>query len=553
MTPDGSRARRPFAGLGVLSAFFWAAAFVAASGQPPLYFSNQNQYFLHGLAAAGRGDLAHDWLANTGDPTPAFSAGVGWLYTHAGESAFYGVYAILQAVYFVSLVALIDGAFGLPRSRPARFVLLTLLVAVGTCAARWASMYVSGTVVPAYLHRPMDPIDVPRYLQQGLSSQYLLAQGLQPSAFGVLLLASMAVFLSDRPIVAALLAAAGCWGHATYLVAAALLTVAYMLVLLRNGRWLMALFVGALTLLAVAPLVLNIHAEFAPTTSEQAAEAQRLMVDVRLPHHAVVSLWWDRGAKLQVAWFALALLLTIRTRLFPLLAIPAVLALSLTLARAAPESPAVMTWLAGHGVAPEMLDKVTVWSRTLALMFPWRISAILIPVATTVIIARLVAALTPYPGRPEWLGWAARLPAAVLLLAAVGGGLYIALREPGLIWPTDDRELPALAFVESHRKPGDVYLIPPDDLERFRLATGAAVYADWKSIPYKDVEVLEWYERVDRARRWYAAGDWAAARADLRSAGITHVVMPAARTPADGSTLERAFMDEASGVYRVKD
>src|SRR5438445_11000945 len=102
MKPDGSRAR--FAGLGVLPALFWAAAFVAACGQPPLYFSNQNQYFLHGLAAAGRGDLGHDWLANTLDPTPAFSAGVGWLYTHAGEWAFYGVYAILQGVYFVSLV-----------------------------------------------------------------------------------------------------------------------------------------------------------------------------------------------------------------------------------------------------------------------------------------------------------------------------------------------------------------------------------------------------------------------------------------------------------------
>jgi hypothetical protein len=551
MKPDVRRTR--FAGLGVLPALFWAAAFAAACGQPQLYFSNQNQYFLHGLAAAGRGDLVHDWLANTRDPTPVFSTGVAWIYAHVGEWGFYAIYAVLQGVYFISLVALIDAAFGLPRSRPARFVLLTLLVAVGGCATRWASLYVSGTLLPTYLHRPLNPIDVPRYLQQGLASQYLLAQGLQPSAFGVLLLASMACFARGRPIVAALFAAAGCAVHATYLVAAALLTVTYLLVLLRNGRWLMAFLVGALTLLAVAPIVLNIHAEFAPTSSEQAAEAQRLMVDVRLPHHAVVSQLWDRSAKWQVAWLAVAILLTIRTWLFALMFIPAVLATLLTLARAVPESPAVMAWLGAHGVAPDMLDKLTIWSRTLALLFPWRISAILIPVATAVVIARLVAALTPYPGRAEWLGWAARLPAAVLLVAAVGGGLYITLREPGLVWPTDDRELPALAFVESHRKPGEVYLIPPDELERFRLATGAAVYADWKAIPYKDVELLEWYRRVERAQQWYAVGDWAAVLADLRSAGITHIVILASGTPAEAPTLQREFADEAYGVYRLSE
>ena len=39
----------------------------------PLYFQNQNQYFLHGLAQAGVGHLKFDWLASTRDPTPIFS------------------------------------------------------------------------------------------------------------------------------------------------------------------------------------------------------------------------------------------------------------------------------------------------------------------------------------------------------------------------------------------------------------------------------------------------------------------------------------------------
>src|SRR5690606_30750604 len=47
--------------------------FSTAYTQSPLFTSNQNQYFLHGLAHAGYGYLHEDWLANTLDPTPVFS------------------------------------------------------------------------------------------------------------------------------------------------------------------------------------------------------------------------------------------------------------------------------------------------------------------------------------------------------------------------------------------------------------------------------------------------------------------------------------------------
>src|SRR5207237_9961378 len=47
--------------------------FAVAYAEAPLYYSNQNQYFLHGLADAGYGSLDQDWLANTHDPTPVFS------------------------------------------------------------------------------------------------------------------------------------------------------------------------------------------------------------------------------------------------------------------------------------------------------------------------------------------------------------------------------------------------------------------------------------------------------------------------------------------------
>src|SRR5581483_4885805 len=175
MGQDTPRPAGRFAGLGVLPAVCWAAAFAAAYTQAPLYYSNQNQYFLHGLAAAGRGDLAHDWLANTRDPTPLFSACVAWTYTHLGEWAFQAGYCVLMGVYFLSLVALIDATLGLPKNRAARFLLLALLVAVNAAVVRLAAVRLFGT-------------DVPRYLHYGLAGQYVLGPAFQPSAFGVVLI-----------------------------------------------------------------------------------------------------------------------------------------------------------------------------------------------------------------------------------------------------------------------------------------------------------------------------------------------------------------------------
>src|SRR5688572_3588681 len=85
----------------------WAVVFAVAHTQSPLYFSNQNQYFLHGLAAGGRGDLDRDWLANTRDPTPVFSSAVAVAYRVFGEWPLQAGYFVLLGVYFVSLVALV--------------------------------------------------------------------------------------------------------------------------------------------------------------------------------------------------------------------------------------------------------------------------------------------------------------------------------------------------------------------------------------------------------------------------------------------------------------
>src|SRR5262249_46303092 len=48
--------------------------------------------------------------------------------------------------------------------------------------------------------------------------------------------------------------------------------------------------------------------------------------------------------------------------------------------------------------------------------------------------------------------------------------------------------------------PTDLYLVPLD-FEQFRIKSGRPTFVDWKSIPYKDVDVLEWKRRVDTAEK----------------------------------------------------
>jgi hypothetical protein len=90
------------------------------------------------------------------------------------------------------------------------------------------------------------------------------------------------------------------------------------------------------------------------------------------------------------------------------------------------------------------------------------------------------------------------------------------------------------------------------DLLRFRLYTGAPLYVDFKSVPYKDTDVLEWKRRLDRVQSWYATKDWGPGVQDeVTKEGITHVLTTTDRD-IRGDGLERVYGDEFYRVYRLR-
>jgi len=525
---------------------WWAVVFGVSYTQPPLYYSNQNQYFLHGLARGGDGFLSEDWLANTADPTPAFSALVAFTCRHLHVSLFYVYHVLLFGVYIQALTGIFTVVSGAQPSQRTRLAFLTLIVALHSGLLRWTSAHLFG-------------VDYPWYFQAGLANQYILGAGLQPSVFGVLLVLSISSFLHDRPLSAVTWSSLAVVMHSTYLLSAALVTLSYLYLLAREKRLREAVGVGLYALVLVSPVLVYNLVTFAPTSPEDFAKAQHLLAHLRIPHHADPNRWFDAIACAQVVWILLAMLLIRGTRLFPILSLPFVLSLGLTLVQLATGND------------------------TLALLFPWRTSAILDPLATTVLLARLV----------NWLSMRLRAPTrgreriieivyGAILLIVVLGGAAIAYFDLG--YRTNTQEILLLEYIRDHKSSGEIYLLPVEvptltsgrpgaaslnftppprrsnqdqvisvDLQRFRLFTGAPIYIDFKSIPYKDVEVLEWHGRVLWNRILYEHRNWNGEeiKAELSRRHITHVV---ATTDRDirCDALELVHEDTSYRLYRLR-
>ena len=120
------------------------------------------------------------------------------------------------------------------------------------------------------------------------------------------------------------------------------------------------------------------------------------------------------------------------------------------------------------------LIQVATGSNTLALLFPWRISILLIPLGVSALLAALVTrvmdAWQPSPSTSRRLRILSLIAIGVLM--AVGVMRFQIERADQLADPAN----PMMNYVAAHKSPGDIYLTP-SKLENFRLVTGVPVLA----------------------------------------------------------------------------
>jgi len=492
--------------------FGWGALFALAYGQSPLFTSNQNQYFLHGLAQAGYGSLRSDWLANTLDPTPVFSWLVRWSFSLFNPAAIYLIYALLLGLYLVSLYSLLTRTLHLRLGRLGRPLFLVLLIGLHSAALRFVLGRLFGEEA-AYL------------FEGGLAGQRLLGPVLQPSSFGVFLLLSLALFLRDRPYAASAAAAVAAIVHPTYLISAAALVIGYQWAWVRRDRSpRTALAAGGLALALVLPTVWSTLTIFRPTSESLWRQSAQILVSFRIPHHAEPTQWFGPLSLVKLAVIAAGLWLARRSRLLPVLGSLAIVGLALTL-----------------------LELAT-GSDRLALLFPWRVSVILVPVGSGLLLGRLLPS-----GQRILAGvtlkWLTAAWVLGSLLAAAGAARSWTLaRQP-------DPGAAVFEYVREHRQPGDVYLIPPK-LQTFRLATDTPAFIDFKSIPYRDTDVIEWRERVQLADFFYR-DDPSQISCDLldqisERQDITHILLQSDQFGLACPGMVLAYQDPAYALYRYR-
>jgi len=498
---------------------FWAIIFTLAYAQSPLYTSNQNQYFLHGLARSGLGFLSEDWLANTLDPTPVFSKliEITWQVI-PWQPIFYLYFGILVGVYLFSLLGIADQLWGLAASHSKRWLFFSSLVILHSAALRYLISQALG-------------VNWDYLLDGGVAGQRLLGTVLQPSTFGVLLVLSIYLLIRRSYIWTIICLLVTTAFHPTYLLSAGVLTAVYMGILFGESRDLRAtLALGMGALLGVVPILWHVYSTFGGTNPELIAQAREILVNFRIPHHALATEWFDVSVLLKLGLIGLALIILLRGK---------------KLTSVAPSAKLfhIILWPTLIAVLLTIYQVLTV-NNALALLFPWRLSTWLVPLSISLVVGWGVHWLFGRFQLERFPQWVMVASLAAALICAVAG--IIKFR---ITWQekhnAEDR--PMMAYVETNKQPDEVYLTPIK-MQDFRLETGAPVYVDFKSIPYKDVEVLEWYRRVQLAQEFYTHGG-CGTLAYLAAEGVTHLVAPDDLTAIECYGIKLEFLDENFGVF----
>jgi hypothetical protein len=430
----------------------FSIAFAVALSQEPLYFANQNTKYLHGAAEGGYGWLGNDWMAHTIDPLPVFSVLVKWLFQLGVPELSYAIFALLAVTWAWALTSIVRSAGLIRQERTHLVTFMAGLIVTQAVLSKW-----------------------PR----GLASQYLHDHYLQPGVFGVLLIAGIAQFLKARTAAAIVLVVAASVMHSDYLPTTLACIVAFIAgATERSPRAARrAIYHALLALVLIAPLAIQLRALATQTSPETWQRALDILVS-HIPEHTDVAQWFDMRAIARLAVMALGAVLARDRRL------------------------RVVMWSLFALIVVSMSVVVVFHSELVAAVTPWRASILLMSLSIAVIVARGVAWLVAREPQHE-----DRLLLGCALLAMAAVALGISRQAERWSDYAAAESMPPIRWIQAHDARPELYLIPvhDSDFDRFRLETGQPVLINWKTHPYKDVELIEWHQRLQEADRFYTA------------------------------------------------
>jgi hypothetical protein len=464
------------------------------------------------MKQAGAGLLNEDWLANTVDPLPFFSLLIQATYSLFNKYFIYLYFTIFIGIYIYGLLGIAGELNKDGQSKLFFYTLFCILLLIHSKAAK--------VILHSYI------------FTQGLAGQYITSYYFQPSLFGVFLILSIFLFLKKKYYSAITSIGICCLFHTAYLFTAALLTLSYMLIIFLETRNIkQPLLLGLTALVLVLPIVIYNRFYLEATNPDIWKKAIDIIIYKRIPHHSLPAVWFGFTNIIQIALICIALFLTKKSRLFYII---------------------LITFSGGLVFT---LIQILSNNNSLAFLAPWRVSVLLVPLATLIITYKCVRfifirfkkTIKKYKNIYKFL-----LSVSVGCLCL--SGIFLQYHYCNKHCSRNSTQL--VEYVKEHKASGDVYLIPSDDeeFERFRLYTGAPVFVTWKSHPYKADEILEWYNRYKMAESFYNA-DLHHACNNLQQITkhytITHIVIDKEKNHLQCKNLKRIYKDNQYVLYEL--
>lgn len=457
LRPDNSMTRISRLGATAVTSLVVSAIFFAISAYNDFPISNQNSHFLHASVISGlTPGLIRDWAYKTTDPYP-FATWITAIFLRFGPGGVYFLYFATVATFISTFIVFLNEHH--PDGFASRF---------------WSGLAILSALVFGRLTG----------LSQGVEG--ILGGFWQPSEAGVFLVMSVLLFASGRLIWSTVCAALAVNLHPAIIFGALILEIAASIRLTFERRRRELCILGVVFTLLVLPSVTYTVVKFVPTTSDLGVRASHILVSLVTTYP--VPLMSTHNVLTIFMIVIAAYVCRKNERLSSVIFTSLILALIIF-------------------VIFSLLD-----DDRLLLLAPWRIVDVLAPISLILIVSVVLNGLPR-----KWIYYNQKLLyVPIILLAASVQFMKIYYDYPGFIpeywikatfssgsynWKVQDR-LARMDVVNwaKRQDPTSMYLVPLN-FEQFRLKSGRPTFVDWKFIPYKDIEVIEWKRRIEVAQK----------------------------------------------------
>lgn len=478
-----------------------ALIFIFTRNYIPLYNITQNEYYAHAFANAHEDLLQNDWFVHTQLKHIVFSWMVEGLFRlNIVQQGTHIIQVILEAIFYISSFYIVQSIFVVIKKRNKKFepfdvnllslvsVLILLIIHNSFVLVGLANRFNAFITDAHLLWREFSNFS-------GFAVQVMNGGYLQPSEFGILFLPAIALALRSRWRIATVLLAIVVNFHFSYSIHCGVFLLAFIAFLAYEKRWRLIVEISFIFGLLVLPITLYAVSFLGDPQSSFAAE---IFAVEMFPFHSLPSVFWSRPQQmnnLKMATIIVGMLLCWRFELYRLLGV----------------------LLSGFILVTVSLIYVFLSSNySVAILFPWRASVFLVPLATIIIIAFIVwgIRLLLNDSLLNQRSFKVLLTIGLVAIVVAEGFMFMRWTIIG-VDNTNGAIRPQVIYngLRDATEPDDIILIPTvydDDgflPSRFwsgaRLGMQRAIYVDSFSFPMLGKDVAEFWDRLQFVESFY--------------------------------------------------